>query len=78
MRLGIVTATMLVLLCRACFGQELHHHYGMSQEVDRFYSYWLQPNGGAQRYIGCCNRVDCYPTEAKMMSGHWWFFIERL
>ena len=53
--------------------QETHHHEGMTPEVDKFYSVWLQPNNGHARYMGCCNRLDCYPTEAKMIRGHWWF-----
>lgn len=53
--------------------QVLHHHEGMSSEVDKFYTYWLQPNNGAERYYGCCNRIDCYPTEAKIVGGHWWY-----
>jgi len=53
--------------------QVLHHHEGLSPDVDKFYSYWLQPNGGKERYYGCCNRIDCYPTEAKIVNGHWWY-----
>lgn len=61
----------LALLSQAS-AQEIHHHEGMSPEVDRFYSTWLQPNGGRERYYGCCNRIDCYPTEAQFRGGFWW------
>lgn len=73
---ALVVAALIALLFRPIFlsGQELHHHEGMSAEVDKFYSYWLQPNKGLPRHFGCCNRIDCYPTEAKLDdTGHWWF-----
>lgn len=49
-------------------GHALHHD---------FYKTWMQPGGLA----GCCNAKetdadgitsgDCYPTEAKVVAGHW-------
>lgn len=65
-------AVMLWLLMPAS-AQVLHHHEGMTEAVDRFYSYWLQPNNGNRRITGCCNRIDCYPTETKTIGGNWWF-----
>lgn len=53
--------------------QVLHHHEGMTPEVDQFYSYWLRPNLGRPRNSSCCNRLDCYPVEAQMRGGHWFF-----
>jgi hypothetical protein len=53
--------------------QELHHHEGMSPEVDMFYSHWRQPNDGHVRSWGCCDKTDCYPTEARMIKGQWWY-----
>ena len=64
---------LILALSFSAAAQEMHHHDGMTPEVDKFYSYWLQPNHGNARYMGCCNRVDCYSTEAKMIGGHWWY-----
>lgn len=64
---------LLALLISTATAQEIHHHEGMSPEVDRFYSTWLQPNQGRPRFYGCCNRIDCYPVEAQFRGGHWWF-----
>jgi len=55
----------------------MHHHEGMSTEVDRFYSYWRQPNNGLERQFGCCNKTDCYPAEAKVIDGRWWVKIRE-
>lgn len=63
----------LIFIATPIAAQEIHHHPGMSPEVDRFYSTWKQPNHGGPRYMGCCDRADCYPTEAKRRGGHWWF-----
>ena len=62
----------LIFLATPIAAQDIHHHEGMSPEVDRFYSTWLQPNEGRQRYYGCCSRLDCYPTDAQFRGGHWW------
>lgn len=54
-------------------GPRLHHHKGMSSEIDRFYSFWLQPNGGNKRVSSCCSGQDCYPVEIKSAAGRYWF-----
>jgi hypothetical protein len=51
--------------------QEIHHHEGESAAVDRFYSTWRQPAYGNPRTIGCCDRTDCYATQAKFEDGLW-------
>jgi hypothetical protein len=50
-------------------GPEIHHHPGMSTAVDRFYSTWYMPDDPR---TNCCNKQDCYPTEAKFKNGRWW------
>lgn len=62
--LGVVGARR----SHAADGHALHHD---------FYKTWMQPGGT----LGCCNAKetdadgvttgDCYPTEAKVVAGHW-------
>jgi hypothetical protein len=52
-------------------GPAVHHHDGMSAEVDRFYSSWLVPNGGNPRLSSCCSKTDCSPAEIRRVAGHW-------
>jgi hypothetical protein len=72
---AFVVAVLIVMLFPPIFlkGQELHHHEGMTAELDRFYSYWLQPNQGLQRVMGCCSHIDCYPVEARFDGTNWWY-----
>lgn len=48
---------------------------------EKFYSTWFMPDNPAR---SCCNKADCYPTEARFHKGHWqarrredgkWLFI---
>jgi hypothetical protein len=61
----------LILIATPLAAQDIHHHEGMSHEVDRFYSTWRQPAYGNPRTMGCCDRTDCYPTKAKFEDGLW-------
>lgn len=63
----------LLLIATPISAQHIHHHEGMTPEIDRFYSTWLMPNDGRERFYGCCNRIDCYPAEAQFRGGYWWF-----
>lgn len=58
----------LICLCAPAMAQETHHHAGMSPAVDEFYSTWYRPDHPDQ---SCCNKLDCYPTAARMVNGHW-------
>jgi hypothetical protein len=69
-RITILAALMLSL---PAIAQDVHHHEGMSPEVDQFYSTWLRPNGEHPRVASCCNFLDCYPAEAQFRGGHWFF-----
>jgi hypothetical protein len=60
---------MLLCTTAAVQAQEVHHHDGMSAAVDRFYSTWFQPAAPSQ---SCCNKMDCYPTQARFRNGNWW------
>lgn len=35
----------------------------------KFYETWMRPD---QPHLSCCNRMDCYATEARMVNGVWW------
>jgi hypothetical protein len=35
---------------------------------EKFYSSWMMPDNPAR---SCCNKADCYPTEARFHHGHW-------
>ncbi len=48
---------------------QTHHHEGQTEEVDRFYSTWMQPDDRAK---SCCHKVDCAPAEAKTVDGQWY------
>jgi hypothetical protein len=61
-------AVWLGLVIGATAEEEIHHHDGMSADVDRFYSTWMRPD---EPTVSCCNRVDCYPTQVKNVGGTW-------
>jgi hypothetical protein len=61
----------LIFIATPIAAQEIHHHEGMPEAVDRFYSTWRQPAYGNPRTMGCCDRTDCYPTQAKFQDGLW-------
>jgi hypothetical protein len=47
-----------------------HHHPPKDSELhDRFYSTWMRPDN---RAISCCNKIDCYPTAARMTEFGTW------
>jgi hypothetical protein len=55
---------------------EVHHHDGMTEAVDSFYSHWMQP---PSRQASCCNRIDCFPAETRLVNGRWEFrWIDRV
>lgn len=47
-----------------------NHHPIEDQEIhERFYSTWTMPDA---RHSPCCNKKDCYPTEARITpNGQW-------
>jgi hypothetical protein len=63
----------LIFIATPIAAQDIHHHEGMTPDVDRFYSTWLRPNGEHPRVSSCCNFLDCYPVEAQFVGGHWFF-----
>lgn len=46
-----------------------HHHPPQDAGIhDAFYSNWMRPD---QPSVSCCNKIDCYPTEARYRDGKW-------
>ena len=36
---------------------------------EKFYATWMMPDDPKQ---SCCNKADCYPTQARFANGQWW------
>lgn len=59
----------LLLLITPALAQSHNHHPKQDQKIhEEFYSTWMMPDA---RQASCCNSKDCYPTEAKIVDGHW-------
>jgi hypothetical protein len=78
--LGIAFGIIGYVLLRQAKGEEeIHHHPGMTELVDKFYSSWMMPipfSNLNRRTKSCCNKVDCAPREIKFENGRWfvhWF-----
>lgn len=59
---------ILVLMCGPSLAQHVHPTETITGATAEFYETWKRPD---QPNISCCNRMDCYPTEARFSSGHW-------
>jgi len=53
----------------------VHHHPGMTELVDQFYSSWklpyAVPPNNDRRTASCCNKVDCEPRDVRFRNGQW-------
>jgi hypothetical protein len=61
---------LLALLSSPAIAQD-HHAAHPAQDMpihEKFYATWFMPD---QPHKSCCNKADCYPTEAKFEDGHW-------
>jgi hypothetical protein len=48
---------------------EDHHHPAADVPIhEQFYSSWMMPDKPER---SCCNKRDCYPTEARYRDGFW-------
>lgn len=66
-RVLLIVATISLLFIMHAFAQLGHPPQDM--EIHRkFYNTWMMPNN---RTLSCCSEHDCYPTEARMVDGHW-------
>lgn len=68
MRLLLATI-MLCVFAYEAHGQEHHHPPQDAQIHEKFYSTWMMPDHPSS---SCCNKEDCYPTEARFKRGQWW------
>lgn len=67
---------VLLLLYPLAHAQEIYpqpeHRHHPTQDMplhEKFYSTWYMPD---QPSKSCCNKADCYPTEAKFERSRWW------
>lgn len=69
--MGELMRSALALLAMLSYASAQEHHHP-PQDVamhDRFYSSWDRPDMPG---VSCCNKEDCYPTEAKFERGSWY------
>jgi hypothetical protein len=67
---SILLAFVIVFFIGATANAQEHHHPKQDEEIHaKFYSTWMMPDD-PQR--SCCNRKDCYPTEAQYRNGVWY------
>lgn len=69
MRLTTIIILAILLVVAPAFAQEHHHPPEHEALHETFYKTWMQPD---QPHLSCCNKQDCYPTEAKFENGKWW------
>jgi hypothetical protein len=58
----------LIFIATPIAAQDIHHHDGMSPDVDRFYSTWERPDLPGS---SCCSRTDCAPATTRLVNGRW-------
>jgi len=66
-----IPATLwLALMVAPAAAQEIHRHGNevITGEVGRFYETWRKPDKPNE---SCCNRLDCYATEARFVNDRW-------
>lgn len=66
MAASVVAALLAFLLASPAASGAEHSHGGA---VGKFYETWTMPD---RRTVSCCNKRDCYATEAKQV-GQFWF-----
>lgn len=76
------SAIILLFITLSLARSQGHQHPPHDVAIhEQFYSTWRMPD---QPEKSCCNKTDCYPTEARWESGHWqakrredgkWLFI---
>ncbi len=67
---SILLAFAIVFVIGATASAQEHHHPKQDEEIHaRFYATWMMPDD-PQR--SCCNKKDCYPTEARYQNGTWY------
>lgn len=67
---SLICAAALAATASFALGQDGSHQHPPQDEPlhEKFYSTWYMPDNPAR---SCCNKADCYPTEARFRNGHW-------
>ena len=66
---GIFMGIVFTLALHSAQAQEQHSHPPQDVPIhEKFYSSWMMPDNPNK---SCCNKADCYPTEARFHAGHW-------
>jgi hypothetical protein len=58
----------LALVAGPAVADHQHPTETITDEVGRFYAGWMRPD---RPNISCCDRKDCYATEARFVNGQW-------
>lgn len=70
MRAILAALAALMMLAPAPARAQEHRHPPQDLAIhEQFYSTWFMPD---QPTRSCCNKQDCYPTEAKFEGGRWY------
>lgn len=67
---ALAVLAAILLLCSSIHAVAQEHRHP-PQDVplhEQFYAGWMMPDHPNK---SCCNKADCYPTEARFMSGQW-------
>lgn len=65
---AIAIAFFITIAIGAASAQEHRHPLQDEQLHYKFYSTWMMPDNPNR---SCCNKADCYPTEARFEDGQW-------
>lgn len=68
MRRLLLALVLALLSATAALAQDHHHPPADAELHDKFYSTWMRPDLPTS---SCCNKMDCYPTEARVRNGRW-------
>jgi hypothetical protein len=67
--LGAITIAFFITLAIGTASAQEHRHPKQDEQLhDVFYSTWMMPDNPNK---SCCNKADCYPTEARFKDGQW-------
>lgn len=68
---GLFALSLCTFLLMFTVPAQAQEHKHPAQDValhELFYKDWMRPD---KPTMSCCNKEDCYPTEAHYKDGHW-------